>query len=372
MTKLANLSKHFSNELVSLGLVLFGKKGINSKKLSSLKLVLEYNGHLEPVKVAHQFTLGKRTIYAPSDEYKKFLKKFKHVLSATLPGAARGGSLISYQASYTGTKFICKPVVYCVKNTKKELYSALASLIGHTNAVAIKYDIAKAFDSVTIGMVYDVLLKKFSNKNIQYNLLEAKEKLTELLSKFEYLFIDGKLPQGFNTSSILFELVMQWNTEGLNTYITKAIKSYHGKYCKYCYARYDLEKDLFSHRIARYVDDCLLVINFNNTDKPCRNHYNFLLDILNRYYGHIGFKLNKSKIRIHHTNRRTPIKFYGVEIANPASSKCVNITRKARNKLRGMEHKAKNLDHYLKTDSEKKKFMVAFNSMKAYYKYSMS
>lgn len=360
------------NELVYKSCSNYNLRKIYKNKkivIDAINCIVNYNGELEDNKIDKSFLLGskKRLILAPTTEYKKFLKKFNIVLRfifhIILRKISANKNLLLDRNSSTISHFNLNNICYSSRELNKN-FSNKPSIIDkdyvmlYNNPIFIKYDIKDAFNSTSYSLFCNLLRNnslEFFCGNYTYLLL-----IDVILNKAKYLFINNKLPQGFNTSSIIFNYIQ-------NFIFLKVISKMHKKTTNFfsskeeCNCGFKLIHEAYNNISIfsnRYIDDFVISIQFNTSTKipeNCNNHFNFILNNIADIYKKFGFTLNSSKSRIS-IEGRTPIKFYGLSYHRNKL-----LPRKIRRKLKALEHK------YKTSQNKTIEFNSYYNSFVRYY-----
>lgn len=312
-------------------------------------------------RVDHIFTMGKkkRPITVPTKEFSKWLKAYLTVLQALYFTRLDKGLIEEYSSTSTFTRDSNYTKTMESINWFKVKYKDPKSLceinlgrfsptiLNSTRRQAIiKFDLEKAFSSVTHTAFLKELNYRFKGVITRTNYLIAKaHKYTEeallkehrnairifnkILEVSENLFVDGYLPQGFCTSSYVFELLQTRITPRVLKTLGKLSLKSTKKYCKCCYKSLDkvCSRPI---RLLRYIDDFILFID---DDSHCKQHLNYWLMLLRRVYRFYGFRVNRRKFAIYSKYHKQYIKFLGHSIAGNNVKGCFSITRRVYKKI---------------------------------------
>jgi len=281
-------------------------------------------------RIAHTFTVGKkkRPITVPTPEFASLLKAW-HRLLKTLVGYSPTNSYghpSTIQSTYIHTDNIYISACKNMKDIMTRYENVELKLVD----TVIKYDLQKAFNSVTYSMwtkyIREVkIANRLSYITNHYSppiVQEINATFTTLLNKMECLFVEGYLPQGFSTSPIIFNSLQENITQKVMKTILRLSKRKTEKHCPRCYQFYNTvcSNPLL---LTRYADDFLLFTNGGSS--TCKEHDNYWLMLLRRLYRKHGFIVNRRKFCVSNRANRRYIKFLGHSIiGNNVTRICLN------------------------------------------------
>lgn len=291
---------------------------------AALDFVLNYNGEKEHVKVLKTYTVGvkNRVITEPTVEYKEVLKNFAIVIKYIL-GMAGESHMFSLRKTWTAGVLVTLPV----RDTKSLMaqLDSTSKIQVKDNLIRVKFDVQDAFGTTSYRTLYKILSRR--TKTVV---------AWEIMNKMKYLFIDDKLPQGFSTSSIIFNYIQYHIIDKLGTYLGKASSKTTKGHCKYCYNFYNKVSPTKLVYIARYADDYLMGLTADPVE--CKKHYYVLYYLLNRLFKRYGYKLNQSKFQVNHKFNNDYIRFLGHSITGNNVKNEHTIPYKAIHRYKNIRH----------------------------------
>ena len=256
------------------------------------RFIVRYNGFIDLLKDAkkegyigkytkhciHQSNGKKRIVFNPEPRFKKLLKSFNKVLESIcfIEFSGRYKSYKTYKKDCKSASHLLykrkevTPFRFILPN-KVSIDTILARvgirLKGCHKPVLVKMDLKDAYQSTSEATVRDLLAKKLNNYDELYDFI---------LDNIGMCFIDGKLPPGYPTSSVLFHMV---------------------KDCMF--VRYT-DKAGYIKEIHSYADDIYVVVDRYKARKEDKtpveeNAYKKRIDILVRYMRKWGYRINQKK-----------------------------------------------------------------------------
>lgn len=258
-------------------------------------------------------TGGFRTVYIPNDEHKEQLRKFLRLAKYIL-------------ASRHNNSYISNSIIRSLKKSPRDICHYKPTDVESCSLVSI--DLKSAFDSVNINIPLEQL-KYLHNSIIDTSLLSVYRLLIVHPDLREFLTYKNRIPTGYPTSNLLYEIALYALDKKLNE-----IKfPVSGKY-----------KDLFNptvliYRIYRYVDDIKIFIS--TIAEP-------MIGVVKQIIEEFGFIINKKKLSVKKYRE-------GWKVFNLSIGKTIKIPKKVRNKIRGLNHRlelSKSLEE--KEDLERK------------------
>lgn len=233
----------------------------------------------------------KREIIAPDSNFIKDCKKILHFL-------------------YRCKKFANYKIIHKNKESIKNKLLSFVGRYGYLNqdSILIKYDIKSAFSSI-----------KFEN------FVKASKVMQDKFFKelIKCLFYEDKLPQGFSTSPLLFQIYI------------KDIDSIAKPYIKCIYLKSNAK---YIINYLRYIDDFFIILtSLGSLDKN-----EMLKDFETSFQATMpkGIVINKKKTKIIYNGKYGNIKVLGHCVYHNRIQSLPKLTKKLRNKIRMYNYQA--------------------------------